>query len=708
MAVLLILLVLGFGGDFFKRTNPLIIKERITPLEYKNWTLRSDNNIFPVRLEDKEMNYIDIEDSFYINIEHYQAFRGGDGQWLRANHTEQAIDPCSNLSDFAKKALNKLGNVGWLCPNLDGYNVGGSWDADSEYISFFKFKVYVCLPGETNNRGVPCSNDIEKTYKYLSDTIFFTIMIPITIISPSNYDHGLNQVLKYVVFKLDKSLLKELYFELEESVMDNDYGWIIQTSNIEKAIGMARKDFEVSTLANLKEKNLIGKAYLNFNSNHDKYSRTYTKLQDLAAQVGGIFEISYVISSVIVSFYTKFFFHFEMASYINPDFIANIKEEASFNNRKPNLNSKSNGRSNIIGISRRKDEALSDNNAHHEHPKLNAGKFEYTNTKENNLHVIKGKEASVVFDTEVNMRQNTEKCFDGKNIVIKSRKVSMDQVSEHNENQEDHDLYKKEVPKGRRQSFGSELSWNLRNVQRERSTNDNLLLISSTNRKPFPEIESSNRSPVLMNNLIVGNSTTKSTKLKENDGTPSNKCISETKESNKIMRKNNMNRGHTPMSALSLNHVNYLHNLGKAKTDTSQEEGYGRIRILELASSMKELRETLDHVNKDKKPTDNLERSKRGDPRQSLSSKVSTLGYICKTFWNPCCSSVYRTQKEVFEGIQKQTLARLEVGSLISNQIKTENIYKLIFTEKQLSLMERLQEMQQEKNVEDYSRRLIE
>eukprot|EP00340_Litonotus_pictus_P001852 CAMPEP_0170521508 /NCGR_PEP_ID=MMETSP0209-20121228/6876_1 /TAXON_ID=665100 ORGANISM="Litonotus pictus, Strain P1" /NCGR_SAMPLE_ID=MMETSP0209 /ASSEMBLY_ACC=CAM_ASM_000301 /LENGTH=145 /DNA_ID=CAMNT_0010808421 /DNA_START=1 /DNA_END=435 /DNA_ORIENTATION=+ len=100
----------------------------------------------------------------------------------------------------------------------------------------------------------------------------------------------------------------------------------------------------------------------------------------------------------------------------------------------------------------------------------------------------------------------------------------------------------------------------------------------------------------------------------------------ETRSTLRVVRDKHVPKGTTRSSSLSLNHVNYLHNLGGSGTIAiNEEEEYERVRILDLASSMKELKETLDSASQTKQMKAN-KLSKQGKNQEktgSLSHRIS-------------------------------------------------------------------------------------
>ena len=276
---ILIALIFAFGQDFFKRKNPSIVKESINPDVHKNWTIKNIGEfINPVRIEDEHMNPLDNFDILYISMQYFQYKRGVDRLWKVHNETEVALKPCPIEDEFLKRNLNSVNIKGFLCPNLIGHNIGGSWDANSDYVSYLKFNIKECSTGKKNIYGKECSSNEAEKKKYFSNTVLFTTMAQTSQLTPSNYTFGLSKSLKYITAELDVNLSKDYYYYFAENEIQNDYGWIFPTSSSQKVISLQSQSFGVQTRSGKRNDNIIGSMYIYFIKDHDLYLRTYSKI----------------------------------------------------------------------------------------------------------------------------------------------------------------------------------------------------------------------------------------------------------------------------------------------------------------------------------------------------------------------------------------------------------------------------------------------
>lgn len=320
--ILIIILFWGFGQDFFKRTNPNMSFETVNPLYSPKLLLNENNFDLAVRFEDFDMNPINNNNTgLYMILEFYEGIRLSNGTWNRINDKKYEMSLCKNKIEnsgksFLNEQLPNAGEKGWLCPNLNNSNVGGSYDANSNYIGFFMIKTYICKPGYKDFNGKECQTSDKQISDLFKSRIFFSAMIQSTIVTPSDYLNGINRILTYTTYDLDKNLYKDIILKFSENIIENDYGWIIQSKSISKTIGLSKEKINILSFDAINEENLILSSTFFFIKDYSKYIRTYKKIQEIVADVGGMMEIFLIIFSYIVGIHNNYYYLLKLSPLI--------------------------------------------------------------------------------------------------------------------------------------------------------------------------------------------------------------------------------------------------------------------------------------------------------------------------------------------------------------------------------------------------------
>lgn len=320
--IFIIILFWGFGQDFFKRTNPNMSFETVNPLYSPKLLLNENNFDLAVRFEDFHMNHVK-NTVLYMILEFYEGIRSNDGTWKRINNKKYEMSLCTNkIENIGKKSflneqLPNAGEKGWLCPNLNNSNVGGSYDANSDYVGYFMIKTYICKPGHKDFNGNECQTTDKEISELFKSRIFFSAMIQSTIVTPSDYSNGINRILTYTTYDLDKNLYKDIILKFSENIIENDYGWIIQSKSVSKIVGLSREKINILSFDAINEEDLILSSTFFFIKDYSKYIRTYKKIQEIVADVGGMMEIFLIIFSYIVGVHNNYYYLLKLSPLIS-------------------------------------------------------------------------------------------------------------------------------------------------------------------------------------------------------------------------------------------------------------------------------------------------------------------------------------------------------------------------------------------------------
>ena len=106
--------------------------------------------------------------------------------------------------------------------------------------------------------------------------------------TPSNYTNGMQYSLKQQFFELHKTMEKyeTYYFKTYETI--TDYGWILRDKIPESILGLSSMSSTSSVTSQDYSYRKLGTMFFYLDKDVEVYNREYTKIQVLAANVGGI------------------------------------------------------------------------------------------------------------------------------------------------------------------------------------------------------------------------------------------------------------------------------------------------------------------------------------------------------------------------------------------------------------------------------------
>lgn len=306
LALMLSILFLLFGRDFYNRTNPTIISETGNYVEYPNYKISNSNFTLVLGLEKDDATvwknssqiYVDLRFATYI-------VENGTG-----NYNEISL-PLVNCEErhFSNNAVSNSERFKQhYCVDFDGLVVGGLWDSDS--VKYFFYKVNVCNLGTNAIDGTPCSGELPDLLT--NNALYLSIYMQHYSINPTDYNSPLVYGLKNDYFLLDSSLQKKLIYYFGNAVVTSDYGWIFENKESSSTVSFDKLGFDINKLKDSDHTLAIANFY--FTKSFLSYSRAYTKIQTLAANVGGVMKLLMMLGFILVKEYNNFYLNIELAT----------------------------------------------------------------------------------------------------------------------------------------------------------------------------------------------------------------------------------------------------------------------------------------------------------------------------------------------------------------------------------------------------------
>ncbi len=283
-----------FGRNFYYRENPFVLKQLVVPENYSElFPISNENFFFAWRISDvhsKTYNY-----TVKFNPELYY-YRYNNLNNTRLSYIKLESVPCSTQEYFNAEFAKSYKPEIWQCIDWKKYNntamFGGGWD--EKEIGYFFFGLYLNKNRFFTNTSLTDGSTL--TLQELKDEIDSGVYVDFVYteynFSPSNYNIALSRTFKNYYYKLDFSIRKNERLYVEEVLMKDDRGWIFEDKNDTKMYSTKEKttDFKFFKEEDYGKVGLGTEMYLLLVYSTKPYTlitRSYMKIQDLAAIVGG-------------------------------------------------------------------------------------------------------------------------------------------------------------------------------------------------------------------------------------------------------------------------------------------------------------------------------------------------------------------------------------------------------------------------------------
>ena len=266
--------------------------------DYTNIYLSNQNFTFAYRVEDnngKMYTNTSIVETF-LNYFYYQMDEI-TGEWKsESGDIKLKKTRCSDLPyTKEKEAYYNTILENWLCIDFDSNNIlGGNWDG--KFIRAFWIDTRQCQNSTENNNSCLPYEIIKKTFQneLTSNNLFFSYLYLQDLPTMSNYENPIRTKLinKYALLNLQ--LAKSTFQTFKKVNVQNDNGWIFSSSDTSTVYAEDNKFSDFSTKDPVSQ-SIVYTYVMYFGKGYDTYVRTYTKMQEVFAQIGGFCNFFYVV-----------------------------------------------------------------------------------------------------------------------------------------------------------------------------------------------------------------------------------------------------------------------------------------------------------------------------------------------------------------------------------------------------------------------------
>jgi hypothetical protein len=319
--ILIVIVTLLFGKDFYLKQHPKVLTSTIFPKETVAYPVNSKNFTIAYRVEDTDG--VLLSNILFINPIYYSYERDSQDNWntivsLKLNNTL-----CNETEAVNNPHLSFLPLKEWYCIDWEGTDrylhtknlsviMGGSWA--ERYVSYFEIRFDTC-PLDSNKKVLydQCI-DYRRISKDLNmQQAFASFFIPSYSFNAENFTNPIQVNYLNPYFLINSNLASSVYYHFSQDQVIDDQGWIFE--QLRSMTSITTSFTSTSTVYSiLTESDYDNTHYMQvfsfinyFTKQNIIRSRSYMKIQDLAANVGGFIKMVLLVFQVILVFINRFF-----------------------------------------------------------------------------------------------------------------------------------------------------------------------------------------------------------------------------------------------------------------------------------------------------------------------------------------------------------------------------------------------------------------
>ena len=295
IVIIAIIILLFFSQELFNKNSPSV-----------NLSMEALNHPQRLNYFDNFEFLIGIQNSSYMTEINEKIF-GAKGSLFKTVVNESGIYNLKtniNLVSCDKALSNSKNKDLYLDLNLKGYYCISNDQDEEPYLkehwgnndfSMIQIKFVDC-----DNKTGNCASE-EEVYDFLHSADLSFYMID-NLVSTKNYKNPFSKVIKEQTFKVSDSYKVSVIQYLRHIRIESDDGLLFTTNHSKSSFVLGEFTHDIvferdsSTFLTLS---------IELDNTLQKYQRKYYKLQDLAAQVGGVVNACFVIASLILKIYEK-------------------------------------------------------------------------------------------------------------------------------------------------------------------------------------------------------------------------------------------------------------------------------------------------------------------------------------------------------------------------------------------------------------------
>ncbi len=321
----IILLTWYFGKDIYRNEKPnfLMNEDFLVKFPFVNKT-NEKRFRFAFRMELIDGTTVDNPKYFEygVTLKEYKITRKGE---ITLQKNRQIQSGKCNTSHYDNQTLYNEHLYNYYCPENHSYVFGGSWN--DEVIIIPEGYVKRCDDETEEKYKIKCADKDDPFFK--ENYFFFSYILTKNLVNPKNKDNPIKESYHYYYSGLNINEVKTLRYRVHYAIskMLTDEGWIF--------IHYQNKDFiEFENLyteftSQYKKKHFVAVIQFFTSRIHRHYLRSYIKIPDLIAIIGGFLVLFMNLFHLIFDIYLNNEFY---SFFYRKLFNFQIEEEESLSN----------------------------------------------------------------------------------------------------------------------------------------------------------------------------------------------------------------------------------------------------------------------------------------------------------------------------------------------------------------------------------------
>jgi hypothetical protein len=292
-----------FGIDFYYKKNPKVIGSTVYNQDYYTTPLNSSQGILAWKIEDHYTVMPNFTGILFPRIVYKKFLEDPETKFL--NLIDAQILPqkrCDQVEDVDPILKTNYDLKAWWCLDFTGTNFtfGGYWGG--KVVNMIYLLIDACNEDKSHCSSI---KEVQSLAPGAENSLFFSMLYPQAYFSPNDLNTPLNYAYYYFTETIDLHVIKKNVFFFTKYMLEDDLGWMaqdIRTSSIFVYQSFFKDYFykDASKWSNVTmDQNTV--VYMNglyFDKNPFLYTRSFMKLQDLAAVVGGALKSTILVFAI--------------------------------------------------------------------------------------------------------------------------------------------------------------------------------------------------------------------------------------------------------------------------------------------------------------------------------------------------------------------------------------------------------------------------
>ena len=212
---------------------------------------------------------------------------------------------------FERNRINKY----YCLKNNEDIDLYGYWD--EEVVNYYTADLYKCQNGSAYNKNNVTCKSQKEIDDFLSQSKFFNILMERNQFDAVNYENPISILYSFYYQVIDLNIWKKVNYYLKQSYLSDDDGFVFVNHNLLSFISTNQASLTYD-FALYNNSSSLYHFVLYSDIEIDYLKRSYSKIQDILAKIGGIAKFFMIVGVI--------FTHFEMKAKFNKIILRQVYE----------------------------------------------------------------------------------------------------------------------------------------------------------------------------------------------------------------------------------------------------------------------------------------------------------------------------------------------------------------------------------------------